>query len=230
MRSATKKFRRLQSSSLVSPSNMTGDASFRFNTEQLEQNVKLQVESHVLFNLLSDAKQLNDLFYTDSRCSENYFEQSIVKKTSHTQSNPSLNEFIALVRSFFENYLSSTAILRCYIYLHVPSSESGNNQGVNIQIQILKEIQEMEAIVESNETLIIDYYKKHYDLLKHLNKYPSIEDYHLYLVEYERKMFDDLRSIILELRTIFLKTYDLMMKNLTRIRMPRSELSVSMTA
>jgi oligoendopeptidase F len=86
----------------------------------------------------------------------------------------------------------------------------------------------MEMIVRTNRTLLIDYYKKHQEILTDLNKYPTIEDYHLYLIEYERKMFDDLRSTVLELRTIFLKTYDLMKKNLQRIQRPRNELNLSM--
>ncbi|CAF4281333.1 unnamed protein product, partial [Rotaria sp. Silwood2] len=117
------------------------------------------------------------------------------------------NELIKLIEFFFEKYLLSSVILRCYIQLHVPLSQSDNNHGVNIQIQILKEIQDMETIIKTNENLFIDYYKKHYDILIYLNKYPSIEDYHLYLIEYERKKFDDLRSIILELRTIFFKNF-----------------------
>lgn len=227
MRSATKKFRRLQSSSGVSSSsllssNTTGDSLRPFKTEQLEQTIKIQVESHVLSNLVSYAQKLDDLFFTDPRFSPNYF-QEIEKNLSHLQSNQPIKEMIELLTSFFEKYLSSSVLLRCYIHLHVPASESGNNQGVNIQMQILKEIQEMESVIETNENLFIDYYKKHYEILKILNKYPSIEDYHLFLLEYERKMFDDLRWILLELRTIFLKTYDLMTKNLSKIQMPRNE-------
>ncbi|KAG0421945.1 Proteasome activator complex subunit 3, partial [Dictyocoela muelleri] len=191
------------------------------------QTIKIEVESHVLFNLLSHAKQLNDLFYTDARLSSEDFER-IETTSSHFQSNRFIKDAIELITFYVEKYVSSSVVLRCYIHLHVPSSESGNNQGVNIQLQILKEIQEMETIVETNESLIIDYYKKHYELAKYLNKYPSIEDYHSYLIEYERKMFDDLRSIILELRTIFLKTYEKKIKNLAKIQMPRNEQNISM--
>jgi hypothetical protein len=86
----------------------------------------------------------------------------------------------------------------------------------------------METIIQTNENLFLDYYKKHYEILKYLNKYPSIEDYHRYLIEYERKIFDDLRSMILELRTIFLKTYDIIQKNLSKIQMPRNPQMISM--
>jgi len=232
MRSTSKKFRHHQSSSLFShssivSSNMTGDSSLIFNTEQLELAIKLHVESYVLLDLLSYAKQLNELVYHDERFSKDYFQQ-IEKIISNFQSNKLINELIKLTKFYLEKYLLSSVILRCYIQLHVPSTESGNNQGVNIQIQILKEIQEMETIIETNENLFTDYYKKHYEILKYLNKYPSIEDYHLYLIEYERKIFDDIRSIILELRTIFLKTYDIIIKNLTKIQLPRNQENISM--
>jgi hypothetical protein len=196
-------------------------------TDKLEQSIKIHVESEILFDFLSYAKQLNDLIYSDTRFSKDYF-QEIVKTISNFQSNPFINDLIKLVRFFFEKYLFSSVILRCYIQLHLPSTESGNNQGVNIQLQILKEIQEMETIIQTNENLFLDYYKKHYEILKYLNKYPSIEDYHRYLIEYERKIFDDLRSMILELRTIFLKTYDIIQKNLSKIQMPRNPQMISM--
>jgi hypothetical protein len=233
MRSTSKKFRQYQSSSFISShssivsSNMTGESSLIFPTEQLEQSLKLNVESHVLFTLLSYAKQLNELIDNDQRFSKDYFEE-IKKNISNSQSNKLINELIQLTEDYFEKYLSSSVVLRCYIQLHLPSSESGNNQGVNIQIQILKEIQEMETVIETNENLFVDYYKKHYEILKYLNKYPSIEDYHIYLIEYERKIFDDIRSIILELRTMFLKTYDIIIKNLTKIQMPRNQHNISM--
>jgi hypothetical protein len=206
---------------------MTNEIYRVFNTEQLEQSIKIHVEWEILVDLLSYAKQLNDLIDNDARFSKDYFEQ-IEKYISNFQSNELINDLIKLVRFFFEKYLFSSVILRCYIQLHLPSTQSGNNQGVNIQIQILKEIQEMETIIQTNENLFLDYYKKHYEILKYLNKYPSIEDYHRYLIEYERKIFDDSRSMILELRTIFLKTYDIIQKNLPKIQMPRNRQTISM--
>ncbi|CAF4449665.1 unnamed protein product, partial [Rotaria sp. Silwood2] len=177
--------------------------------------------------LLLYAKELNNLFYNDERFSNNYF-QKIENNLSNIQSNKLINDLIKLIKYYFEKYLLSSIIIRCYIQIHVPSSQSGNNQGVNIQNQILKELDDMKIIIETNENIFIDYYKKHYEILKYLNKFPSIEDYHLYLIEYEKKNFYDLRSIILELRTIFLKTYDIIMKNLTKIQMPRNQQSISM--
>lgn len=228
MRSKSKKVRSVESSPLVSHlSAMAEETSLVFNTEQLEQSIKVHVESDVLFQLLSYAKQLTDLIYQDERFSKDYFRE-VEKNISNSQSNQSITDLIKLTRFFFEKYLFASVALRCYIQLHLPSSESGNNQGVDIQRQILKEIEEMETIIETNENLFLDYYKKHYEILKYLNKYPSVEDFHLLLIEYERKIFDDLRSMILELRTVFLKTYDIVRKNLTKIQMPRNEQTLSM--
>lgn len=219
MPSPTKRARQQPPASLET----VGDGTRRISrTDQLEQTIKADVESRVLLGLLSSAARLHELLARDERFSAEYFVQ-IEKCTSHTQSNGLINDLIGLAGAYFEQFLSASVMLRCYIHLHAPSTESGNNQGVNIQLQILKEIQEMEAIVESNENILLDYHKKHYEILKSLNKYPSIEDYHLYLIEYESKIFDDIRSMILELRTIFLKTYDIVTKNLTKIRMPRSQ-------
>lgn len=232
MSSLTKRFRRFQSVSSsshpsIESSNVTGDSSFISDTEKLEQSIKVNVESHVLLNLLFYAKQLNELIFNDERFSRDYFKQ-IEKSLSNFQSNQLINDLIKITEDYLEKYLLSSVNLRCYIQLHVPSSQSGNNQGVDIQLQILKELKDMENIIENNENLFIDYYKKHYEILKFLNKYPSIEDYHLYLIEFERKIFDDIRSMILELRTMFLKTYDIIMKNLTKIQMPRNQQNLYM--
>ena len=202
---------------------MTEENSLRFPIEQLEQSIKHHVESDILSQLLINAKQLTDLIIHDQRFSKDYFQQ-IEKSLSHCYSNPLIHDLIDLTKSFFEKYLFSSIHLRCYIQLHLPSNESGDNQRVNI----LKEIIEMETIIQTNENLFLDYYKKHYQILKYLNKYPSIEDFHLFLLEFERKIFNDLRSIIFELRTIFLKTYDIIRKNLEHIQMPRFEPILSM--
>ncbi|CAF0749115.1 unnamed protein product [Adineta ricciae] len=222
MRSTSKRIRQCHISA-----NTTGDHVFNSNIEQLIQSIKITVESEILMSLLSYAKLLHEIIDCDNRFSKEYFLQ-IEQSISNTQSNQLINELIKLVHSYFDKYLSASVILRCYIQLHIPTTESGNNQGVSIQFQILKEIQEMETIIETNENLFLDYYKKHYEILKYLNKYPSIEDYHLYLLEYEKKIFDDLRSIVLELRTIFLKTYDIIIKNLPKIQVPRNPPMTSM--
>ncbi|CAF1380980.1 unnamed protein product [Rotaria sordida] len=228
MYSLTKKFCQYQSLSLVSHStNIIDNNLFNFNIEQLEQSIKIDVESHILLSLLLYAKELNEFIYNDERFSKNYFLK-IENNLSNIQSNKLINELIQLIKSYFDKYLLSSIIIRCYIQIHVPSSQTGNNQGVNIQNQIIKELEDMKIMIETNENIFIDYYKKHYEILKYLNKYPSIEDYHLYLIEYEKKNFYDLRSIILELRTIFLKTYDIIIKNLTKIQMPRNQQNISM--
>lgn len=220
--------KKLRSLSLVSHlSSCTNENFLRFHTESLEQSIKSHVETTLLDQLLIQTKQLTDLINHDSRISKDYFHE-IEQHRSHIQSNRLINDLIHLIQSFFDKYLFSSIVLRCYIQLHLPSNESGDNQGVNIQKQILKEIIEMETIIQSNEHLFGDYYKKHYEIVKYLNKYPTIEDFHLFLLEYERKIFHDLRSMIIELRTIFLKTYDIIQKNLTCIQMPRIEPILSM--
>lgn len=206
---------------------MTEQNSLQFPIESLEQSIKYHVESDLLSQLLINAKQLTDLIVHDARFSKDYFQQ-IEKSLSHCHSNRLIHDLIDLSRSFFDKYLFTSIHLRCYIQLHLPSTESGDNQRGNIQREILKEIIEMETIIQTNENLFLDYYKKHDQILKYLNKYPSIEDFHLFLLEFERKMFNDLRSIIFELRTIFLKTYDIIRKNLQHIQMSRFEPTLSM--
>lgn len=227
MSSRSKKVRSFSPSLVAHLSSMTDENSLQFHTESLEQSIKSHVESIVLDQLLIDAKQLTDLLTDDSRFSNDYFHQ-IEQHRSHLQSNPLITDLIRLTKSFFDKYLFSSILLRCYIQLHLPSTESGDNQRVNIQKEILKQLIEMKTIVQSNENLFIDYFKKHYQILKSLNKYPMIEDFHLFLSAYERKMFHDLRSMILELRTIFLKTYDIIRKNLLHIQRPRTEPILSM--
>ncbi|CAF1500216.1 unnamed protein product, partial [Didymodactylos carnosus] len=150
---------------------------------------------------------------------------SIVKKSKfycHYQSNSIILQLIELLKPYLEHYKLSSLKLCCYIKLHLPNCESGNNQGVKIQLQVLKEIQDMEIIVGTNYDLLLDYYKRRLDTIKLLNKYPTVEDYYKCLQELDLKIFDDIRFMILELRTIYLKTYDIIMKNLTRIQTPRS--------
>ncbi|CAF3285270.1 unnamed protein product [Rotaria socialis] len=116
---------------------MTSDSSLNFDTDQLEQSIKINVESHIVLNLLVCAKQLNELILNGERFSKEYFKD-IEKYMSNVQSNKLTNELIKLTEQYLEKYLLSSVMLRCYIQMHAPSSHSSNNQGVNIQMQILK--------------------------------------------------------------------------------------------
>jgi proteasome activator subunit 3 (PA28 gamma) len=112
--------------------------------------------------------------------------------------------------------------IKVWITLSIPKVEDGNNFGVSVQEEVLGEVVKCEGDIVSYLDQINRYFVTRAKMASKVAKYPMIEDYRQAVDEYDQKVFHNLRVILQELRNTYLLVHDLVVKNVDKIRHPRS--------
>jgi proteasome activator subunit 3 (PA28 gamma) len=106
--------------------------------------------------------------------------------------------------------------------LNIPRIEDGNNFGVSIQEETVSELGRSEdagfAVLET----MTKYFVTRAKLVSRVVKYPDIEDYRQSVIELDEKEYINLRLCCLDLRNNYAILYDMISKNLEKIKTPRS--------
>jgi len=137
-------------------------------------------------------------------------------------SNSLLSDLEDKIKPYIFHFLDSVAIIKLWIQLMIPKIEDGNNFGVSIQEDSLAEIRTLESDVTQYLDLTYKYLISRGELIKKVAKYPHVEDYRRSVQSLDEKQFVSIRFIILELRNHYTSVHDLLMKNLEKIKKPRS--------
>jgi proteasome activator subunit 3 (PA28 gamma) len=143
-------------------------------------------------------------------------------------SNPLISILEDKLRPYILHFLDSVAIIKLWIQLMIPKVEDGNNFGVSIQEDSLAEVRTLETEVAQYIDLTCKYLISRGELIKKVVKYPHVEDYHRSVQSLDEKQFVSLRFVALELRNHYTSVHDLLMKNLEKIKKPRSNQTNSM--
>ncbi|CAF4586964.1 unnamed protein product, partial [Rotaria sp. Silwood2] len=143
-------------------------------------------------------------------------------------SNPLITILEEKLKPFIFHFLDSIAIIKLWIQLMIPKVEDGNNFGVSIQEDSLAEIRTLETDVTQYLDLTYKYLVSRGELVKKVAKYPHVEDYRRSVQSLDEKQFVSMRFIALELRNHYTSVHDLLMKNLEKIKRPRSVQTHSM--
>ncbi|CAF1172692.1 unnamed protein product [Rotaria magnacalcarata] len=132
------------------------------------------------------------------------------------------------LKPYIFHFLDSIAIIKLWIQLMIPKVEDGNNFGVSIQEDSLAEIRTLETDVTQYLDLTYKYLVSRGELIKKVAKYPHVDDYRRSVQSLDEKQFVSMRFIALELRNHYTSVHDLLMKNLEKIKRPRSAQTHSM--
>ncbi|UJR16470.1 hypothetical protein I4U23_003372 [Adineta vaga] len=143
-------------------------------------------------------------------------------------SNPLISILEDKLRPYILHFLDSVAIIKLWIQLMIPKVEDGNNFGVSIQEDSLAEVRTLETEVAQYIDLTCKYLISRGELIKKVVKYPHVEDYRRSVQSLDEKQFVSLRFVALELRNHYTSVHDLFMKNLEKIKKPRSNQTNSM--
>ncbi|CAF1480603.1 unnamed protein product [Rotaria sp. Silwood1] len=143
-------------------------------------------------------------------------------------SNPLITILEEKLKPFIFHFLDSIAIIKLWIQLMIPKVEDGNNFGVSIQEDSLAEIRTLETDVTQYLDLTYKYLVSRGELVKKVAKYPHVDDYRRSVQSLDEKQFVSMRFIALELRNHYTSVHDLLMKNLEKIKRPRSVQTHSM--
>ncbi|KAG7263181.1 hypothetical protein CRUP_035759 [Coryphaenoides rupestris] len=118
-------------------------------------------------------------------------------------------------RGVFEPlYREIASTVKMWVQLLIPRIEDGNNFGVSIQEETVAELRTVEGEAA--------YYITRAKLVSKIAKYPHVEDYRRTVTEIDEKEYISLKIIVSELRNQYVTLHDMILKNIEKIKRPRS--------
>jgi len=153
---------------------------------------------------------------------ENTKENDTENKDPKVPSNKVILELLAIIKREILELIEMINTVKIWIQLNIPRIEDGNNFGVSIQEETVSELSRAEdsgfAVLES----MTKYFVTRAKLVSKVIKYPNIEDYRQCVIELDDKEFVNLRFCALDLRNNYAILHDIIIKNLEKLKTPRS--------
>jgi len=118
--------------------------------------------------------------------------------------------------------------VRMWINFLIPKIEDGNNFGVSIQEDVVAEARTVESEASSYLDQVTRYYLQRARIITKIAKYPHIEDYRQSIKELDERQMLNLQNAILEMRNHYASLHDIIIKNMDKIKVPRSSNTVNM--
>lgn len=119
-------------------------------------------------------------------------------------------------------------LVRLWVQFNIPRIEDGNNFGVGIQEEVLSEASSIERDACTFLDQVTRYYASRGKLVGKVAKYPHIDDYRECIRDMDEKQAITMRYIIMEIRNHYATLHDIIIKNLDRIKTPRSNNAINM--
>lgn len=136
--------------------------------------------------------------------------------------NKPLSELIHLVKPHIRELVEDSNLLKMWISFMIPKIEDGNNFGVSIQEDTLAEIQSVESEAAAFFDQISRYFISRAKIVSKVAKYPHIDDYRRAVTELDEKEYLSLWLVMCEIRNRYCSLHDVVIKNLEKIKKPRS--------
>ena len=136
--------------------------------------------------------------------------------------NKPLCDLIHIVKPYIRQLLEDSNLLKMWISFLIPKIEDGNNFGVSIQEDTLAEIQSVESEAAAFFDQISRYFISRGKIVSKVAKYPHISDYRRAVQELDEKEYVSLWLVMCEVRNRYCSLHDLVIKNLEKIKKPRS--------
>lgn len=143
-------------------------------------------------------------------------------------SNPKIMEMVEVVKPRIRDVIEHANQIKMWLAYSIPKIEDGNNFGVGIQEEILGEARQVETEAATFLDQISRYYVSRGKIISKIAKYPHVIDFRSSVREIDEKQVLTLRLIISELRNQYASLHDMIMKNLEKIKKPRSVNTVNM--
>jgi proteasome activator subunit 3 (PA28 gamma) len=136
--------------------------------------------------------------------------------------NERIVEVINVVKPQAIELIDHANHIKMWITYMVPKIEDGNNFGVSIQEDTMAEARQVEAEAATYLDQISRYFLTRGKIVSKVAKYPHVDDYRRTIQELDEKEFISLRLVITEMRNHYAALHDLIIKNLDKIKKPRS--------
>uniref|UniRef100_A0A8C7PVD9 Proteasome activator complex subunit 3 n=1 Tax=Oncorhynchus mykiss TaxID=8022 RepID=A0A8C7PVD9_ONCMY len=138
------------------------------------------------------------------------------------KSNAKLVDLIEKVKPEIRTLIEKCNTVKMWVQLLIPRIEDGNNFGVSIQEETVAELRTVEGEAASYLDQISRYYITRAKLVSKIAKYPHVEDYRRTVTEIDEKEYISLKIIVSELRNQYVTLHDMILKNIDKIKKPRS--------
>ncbi|CAH8439787.1 unnamed protein product [Schistosoma margrebowiei] len=142
--------------------------------------------------------------------------------------NKHIKAMIEKTKPCLTQLMIEAQLVRLWVQFNIPRIEDGNNFGVGIQEEILGEASGIERDACTFLDQVTRYYASRGKLVGKVAKYPHIEDYRECIRDMDEKQAITMRYIIMEIRNHYATLHDIIIKNLDRIKMPRSNNAINM--
>ncbi|XP_063237946.1 proteasome activator complex subunit 3 isoform X2 [Bacillus rossius redtenbacheri] len=136
--------------------------------------------------------------------------------------NKNLTDMVALVKPHIRKLIEDANLLKMWISFMIPKIEDGNNFGVSIQEDTLAEVQSVESEAAAFFDQISRYFVSRGKIISKVAKYPHIEDYRRAVSELDEKEYVSLWLVMCEIRNRYCTLHDIVIKNLEKIKKPRT--------
>ncbi|KRZ75081.1 Proteasome activator complex subunit 3 [Trichinella papuae] len=149
-------------------------------------------------------------------------EPSDNQSSDAVATNKALMEMTQILYPILTNLMEEANRVKMWILFLIPKIEDGNNFGVSIQEDVLAEVEEVENGATTCLGVIVSYLESRAKMACKMKKHPHIEDYRQLLIDLDKRQFINLRMSLIEVRNHYGAIHDLIVKNLDKIKKPRS--------
>ncbi|XP_051542945.1 proteasome activator complex subunit 1-like [Myxocyprinus asiaticus] len=139
--------------------------------------------------------------------------------------NETVEKLIKQIKPEIQTVQECLNTVSMWIQLQIPKIEDGNNFGVAVQEKVFELLTNTRTKIEGFQTQISKYYSERGDAVAKASKQPHVGDFRQLVHELDKHQYCELRIVVLEIRNTYAVLYDVITKNLDKIRKPRGDLS-----
>ncbi|XP_030761710.1 proteasome activator complex subunit 3 isoform X2 [Sitophilus oryzae] len=187
---------------------------------EVHQDLNIPVPDPILLNSNSDLPPAKKTKYDNSISKEG--TKVLALPSGSVATNKNLVELVELVKPHIRKLVEDSNTMKMWISFMIPKIEDGNNFGVSIQEDTLAEVQSVESEAAAFFDQISRYFISRGKLISKVAKYPHIDDYRRAVQELDEKEYLSLWLVMSEIRNRYCALHDIVLKNLDKIKKPRS--------
>ncbi|XP_074026531.1 proteasome regulator gamma isoform X1 [Leptinotarsa decemlineata] len=206
---------------IVSLNSILETAQFKNRQfSEVHQDLNIPVPEPIVLNShteLPPAKKTK----LDNRLSQDG-TKVMVLPTGAVSTNKHLVDLIEQVKPHIRKLVEDSNLMKMWISFMIPKIEDGNNFGVSIQEDTLAEVQSVESEAAAFFDQISRYFISRGKLISKVAKYPHIDDYRRAVQELDEKEYLSLWLVMSEIRNRYCALHDIVLKNLDKIKKPRT--------
>lgn len=153
----------------------------------------------------------------------NFHEEKVTQVHIEVPTNPTIAEAYKAVKPLLLQLGEDAQLLRMWVMMNIPKIEDGNNFGVSVQEEVMADA----SRTESDVTSMLDFYCDYLVYRGKLNtkrlKWPGIKAYEHAIIDLDETTYIRIRMALQDIRNNYARLYDIFLKNISRIRNPRSD-------